>query len=162
MRSCFFRLSIFIAFLMGSISHVCAQDSDVNLLLTLTNGEEITYRLSKDSHLYFEDGLQLVIDNGSGNTITHPLSQIRKMVCSEILGNEEIVVSNLQILPNPGHNQVIIKNLSGNCQGRIYSLDGRMVKAFEANEGVMIDISDLSEGMYLLNINGQTLKLMKL
>ena len=78
------------------------------------------------------------------------------------MGVDENVAKALQLVPNPSHNQVFIKNLSGNCQGHVYSLDGRMIKAFEAYEGMMLDISDLPEGMYLLNIDGQTLKLMKL
>ena len=46
--------------------------------------------------------------------------------------------------------------------GKVIAIDGRLVKEFEASEGSVIDISGLSAGMYLLNINGQTLKLMKL
>lgn len=135
---------------------------NVTLIVTNTNGIEQTYQLTEESQLHFENGERLVIENANGSNVTLQLSDIRKIVCSEMVGTEENAASKLQILPNPSYNQVIIKNLSGNCQGRIYTLDGRMVKAFEANEGLMLDISDLSEGMYLLNIDGQTLKLMKL
>lgn len=135
---------------------------NVTLIVTNTNGTEQTYQLTEESQLHFENGERLVIENANSSNVTLQLSDIRKIVCSEMVGTEENAASKLQILPNPSYNQVIIKNLSGNCQGRIYTLDGRMVKAFEANEGLMLDISDLSEGMYLLNIDGQTLKLMKL
>lgn len=135
---------------------------NVTLIVTNTNGTEQTYQLTEESQLHFENGERLVIENANGSNVTLQLSDIRKIVCSEMVGTEENAASKLQILPNPSYNQVIIKNLSGNCQGRIYTLDGRMVKAFEASEGLMLDISDLSEGMYLLNIDGQTLKLMKL
>ena len=135
---------------------------NVTLIVTNTNGTEQTYQLTEESQLHFENGERLVIENANGSNVTLQLSDIRKIVCSEMVGTEETAASQLQILPNPSHNQVILKNLSGNCQGRIYTLDGRMVKAFEASEGLMLDISDLSEGMYLLNIDGQTLKLMKL
>jgi hypothetical protein len=139
-----------------------ANAQNVTLIVTNTNGAEQTYQLTGESQLHFEDGERLIIENTTGADITLPLSEIRKIVCAEVTGAEENTAAHLQILPNPSHNQVIIKNLSGNCQGRIYTLDGRMVKAFEASEGLMLDISDLSEGMYLLNIDGQTLKLMKL
>lgn len=145
---------------VGLAFHVNAQN--VTLIVTNTNGTEQTYQLTEESQLHFENGERLVIENANGSNVTLQLSDIRKIVCSEMVGTEENAASKLQILPNPSYNQVIIKNLSGNCQGRIYTLDGRMVKAFEASEGLMLDISDLSEGMYLLNIDGQTLKLMKL
>lgn len=139
-----------------------AKAQNVTLVVTNTNGTEQTYQLTEESQLHFENGERLVIENASGTNFTLQLSDIRKIVCAEMTGTEENAVSKLQIFPNPSHNQVFIKNLSGNSQGRIYTLDGRIVKAFEASEGMMLDISDLSEGMYLLNIDGQTLKLMKL
>ena len=135
---------------------------NVTLIVTNTNGTEQTYQLTEESQLHFENGERLVIENASGTNFTLQLSDIRKIVCAEMTGTEENTAGKLQLLPNPSHNQVFIRNLSGNAQGRIYTLDGRMVKAFEASEGMMLDISDLSEGMYLLNIDGQTLKLMKL
>lgn len=139
-----------------------AKAQNVTLVVTNTNGTEQTYQLTEESQLHFENGERLVIENANGTNFIWQLSDIRKIVCAEMTGTEENTASKLQILPNPSHHQVYIKNLSGNSQGRIYTLDGRMVKAFEASEGMMLDISDLSEGMYLLNIDGQTLKLMKL
>ena len=149
-----------LCFMAGFMLQANAQN--VTLIVTNTNGSEQTYQLTEESQLHFENGERLVIENANGSNVTLQLSDIRKIVCSEMVGTEENAASKLQILPNPSHNQVILKNLSGNCQGHIYTLDGRMVKAFEASEGMMLDISDLSEGMYLLNIDGQTLKLMKL
>jgi hypothetical protein len=149
-----------LCFMAGFMLQAKAQN--VTLVVTNTNGSEQTYQLTEESQLHFENGERLVIENANGSNVTLQLSDIRKIVCSEMVGTEENAASKLHILPNPSHNQVILKNLSGNCQGHIYTLDGRMVKAFEASEGMMLDISDLSEGMYLLNIDGQTLKLMKL
>ncbi|MBQ3354854.1 MAG: T9SS type A sorting domain-containing protein [Bacteroidales bacterium] len=149
-----------LCFMAGFMLQANAQN--VTLVVTNTNGSEQTYQLTEESQLHFENGERLVIETANGSNVTLQLSDIRKIVCSEMVGTEETAASKLQLLPNPSHNQVILKNLSGNCQGHIYTLDGRMVKAFEASEGMMLDISDLSEGMYLLNIDGQTLKLMKL
>lgn len=139
-----------------------ANAQNVTLVVTNTNGTEQTYQLTEENQLHFENGEILVIETANGSNVTLQLSDIRKIVCSEMVGTEENTASRLQIFPTPAHNQVIIKNLIGNSQGHIYTLDGRMVKAFEASEGMTLDISDLSEGMYLLNIDGQTLKLMKL
>lgn len=139
-----------------------ANAQNVTLVVTNTNGTEQTYQLTEENQLHFENGEILVIETANGSNVTLQLSDICKIICSEMVGTEENTASRLQIFPTPAHNQVIIKNLIGNSQGHIYTLDGRMVKAFEASEGMTLDISDLSEGMYLLNIDGQTLKLMKL
>lgn len=160
MKKKIIKVLTLLCFMAGFMLQSNAQN--VTLVVTNTNGTEQTYQLTEESQLHFENGERLVIENANGSNVTLQLSDIRKIVCSEMVGTEENAASKLQILPNPSHNQVILKNLSGNCQGHIYTLDGRMVKAFEAFEGMMLDISDLSEGMYLLNIDGQTLKLMKL
>ncbi len=160
MKKVILKALTLLCFMAGFMLQAKAQN--VTLVVTNTNGTEQTYQLTEESQLHFENGERLVIENASGTNFTLQLSDIRKIVCAEMTGTEENAVSKLQIFPNPSHNQVFIKNLSGNSQGRIYTLDGRIVKAFEASEGMMLDISDLSEGMYLLNIDGQTLKLMKL
>ena len=146
--------------LIGIAFHANAQN--VNLILTLTNGEELSFQLSEASQLHFEDGDRLIIDDGTDVNVSFPLSEIRKMVCSEILGTSEYNDSKLQLFPNPSRNSFIISGLQDSCPARIYSLDGRLVKSFEASEGMVIDINELSQGMYLLHTNGQTLKLMKL
>lgn len=150
------------AFLLGFAFHANAQGTNVNLILTTIDGEEIMYQLSEKSQISFEDGTQLTIEDGIGTTTTYPLSQIRKMVCSEILGTEENSLSKLQLFPNPSRNSLTILGLQELQPARIYALDGRLVKSFEASEGSVIDISGLPQGMYLLHINGQTLKMMKL
>lgn len=146
--------------LTGYLFQATAQD--VTLVVTTTNGVEHTYQMSDESQLYFNNGESLVIEESAGTTVTFQLSEIRKIVCSEITSTDENAVSKLQVQPNPSHNSFIVRNLTETCRGRVFSLDGRLVKDFEASEGSVIDISELSEGMYLLNINGQTLKLMKL
>jgi len=162
MRCKITKILIFFILLFGIAFQAGAQGTNVSLILTMTNGEEVTYQISEQSQLYFEDGIRLVIDDGTDNIISYPLNQIRKMVCSEILGAEENAISDLQLFPNPSHSSFIIKGLQDVTLARIYALDGRLVKLFEASGGMVVDIDELPQGMYLLHINGQTLKLMKL
>ena len=156
MKKAFLLLSL----ALGILSQAMAQN--VSLVVTTTNGAEHTYQLTQESQLHFSNGESMVIEDGNGTVATFALAEIRKLVCSEVTGTEEDLASNLQILPNPSRSHFIVRNLSEACLGRIYTLDGRLAKEFEASEGSMVDISELAEGMYLLHINGQTLKLMKL
>ena len=162
MRHFLFKTLMLIALLIGISFHANAQGTNVNLIVTTIDGSEQTFQLDEESQLYFQNGEILVIEDGTDNTVTFELSNIRKLVCSEVTGTSEDNESQLQILPNPTRNHFIIRNLTATCPARMYSLDGRLVKAFQASEGSMVDMSELSQGMYLLHINGQTLKLMKL
>ena len=150
------------AFLIGIAFHGNAQGTNVSLVVTKIDGTEQTFQLDEESQLYFENGEQLVIKDMAGNTTSFGLDKIRKIVCSEVAGSQENSVSQLQIFPNPSHNKFIIRNLTKTSLARIYTLDGRLVKLFQAYDGMSVDVSDLTNGMYLMNINGQTLKLMKL
>ena len=162
MKQFFIKTLMFSAFLVGIIFQANAQGTDVTLVVTKTNGEEQIYQLTEESQLYFENGERLVIENGNSTTATFQLSQIRKIVCSEATDTPENPTTELQLFPNPSHNSFLIKNLQGSHPAQIYSLDGRLMKSFEATEGMVIDASELPEGMYLLQLNGQILKMMKL
>ena len=161
MKSFFLKTLMLSAFLIGIAFRVDAQGTKVNLMVTTIDGVEQTYHLTEESQLHFENGQTLVIEDGN-NTIRFELANIRKIVCSEVVGTTENSAPQLQILPNPTRNSFIIRNLNDTCIARIYSLDGRLVKTIQASEGMVVDMSELSQGMYLLNVNGQTLKLMKL
>ena len=71
-------------------------------------------------------------------------------------GISEIQNSNICIYPNPTSDFIFIENI-GTQPVSIYSLDGRLVKTVEAAN--VIDVRDLEEGMYLINIDGTTTKL---
>ncbi len=136
---------------------------NVTLVVTTTDGTEHSYQMTNEGQLLFENnGELLTILDGTGATATYQLANIRKLVCAEYVGVSESISSGLQLLPNPTRDHFLINNLQNTCEARIYALDGRLVKSLTATEGMMVDISDLTSGMYLLHIDGQTLKLMKL
>lgn len=156
------KILILIVLVINTTLYSRAQDITVNLVVTTTNGTEQLFQLTEESQLLFEDGNRLIIRDIDGTTATFDLANIRKMVCTETTGTDESLTSDLQLLPNPFRDSFIIRNLQGQGSARIYTLDGRLVKTFMASEGQRVDISTLSQGMYLLHINGQTLKMMKL
>ena len=161
MRHSLLKSLILLALLAGNLFLANAQDTHVTLVVTKTNGEEQTLQLTEDSQLYFENGERLVIGDGN-TTVSFQLAEIQKMVCTEYTGIGEATSSYVQLMPNPTRDRFFISNLQNEDEARLYTLDGRLVKAFTATEGLMVDISDLTPGMYLLQIDGQTLKMMKL
>ena len=68
------------------------------------------------------------------------------------LDNTGIIETNnhtIQIYPNPTSDFITIENIEPQLV-RIYSLDGRLVKQVESAK--IIDVRDLKEGLYLINI----------
>ena len=153
-------MMLLLLFLAGFLLQGTAQN--VTLVVTTTNGTEQSFQLTNEGQLYFEEGERLVIEDGTGTTATFQLAEVRKLICTEIAGVGESDATSLRLLPNPARDHFLISNLQRSCEARIYALDGRLVKSFTASEGITVDISELSKGMYLLHIDGQTLKMMKL
>ena len=70
-------------------------------------------------------------------------------------GTAEISNPAISIYPNPTSDFIFIENIEPQLV-TIYSLDGKLVKTVE-NANV-IDVKDLNEGMYLINIDGTVKK----
>jgi len=67
----------------------------------------------------------------------------------------EINNPEFHIYPNPTSDFIFIENIEPQ-QVTIYSLDGKLIKTVENTN--IIDVRDLNEGIYLINIGGKTKK----
>lgn len=63
---------------------------------------------------------------------------------------------NFKIHPNPASNflQIDISNLSNDVQVKIFSIEGKCVYENSSNTNLKIDLSTLSNGMYLISVDG--------
>ena len=76
-------------------------------------------------------------------------------------GIEELS-SSFNIYPNPTSTEIkITSQLNGEADVRIYDMTGRCVKDIHVNDmnNATINISDIDNGLYLININGSFEKL---
>lgn len=154
------KLLLLLLIIAGPLFQLTAQNAVC--VVTTTDNVEHSIGLWEDHQMYFDQAYRLVIQNSPNSNHVFPLSEIRKVVFTEITSTEENHASSPYILPNPSSNHFIVRDLPEASQGQVFALDGRLVKEFEASEGSVIDISELPKGMYLLQLQGQTLKLMKL
>ena len=78
-------------------------------------------------------------------------------------GTEENFVNKIELLQNPIENSIKLKNVTGNEQYELYSINGHLVWNGSDIEGV--DFSFLNKGCYVLKImnnkTNQQLKLIK-
>ena len=73
-------------------------------------------------------------------------------------GITEISNSDICIYPNPTSDFIFIENIEPQ-QVTIYSLDGKMIKTIENTN--VVDVKDLNKGIYLINIDGKIIKIVK-
>lgn len=155
---------LLIALTLGLILRVAAQSTYVHLTITMNDGAEETYDMLNTSYMYFDNGEKLVITETIDGlaTVAYPLADIRKITCQEVEGTEENTNLNIAVFPNPTHDKVTFRNLRGKQTVKIYALDGRLMKTTQITDDQTIDISMLPQGLYLVNVNYNTFKMMKL
>lgn len=139
---------------------VKAQQTEIQAVITRHNGDEQIYQLDENDRISFPNDEILVITQ-NGTDIQIPISEIRKVTFNEVLATAENEAKNIGIFPNPADNSFTISGINGFQQMNIYSFDGRLVKQETVGCGQSIDISELPQGLYYVNINKQNFKLIK-
>ncbi|MBQ0130011.1 MAG: T9SS type A sorting domain-containing protein [bacterium] len=140
---------------------VKAQQTEIQAVITRHNGDEQIYQLNENDRISFPNDETLVITQ-NGTDIQIPISEIRKITFDEVLATAENEAKNIGIFPNPADNSFTISGINGFQQMNIYSFDGKLVKCEIIDCGQSIDITELPQGLYYVNINKQNFKLIKL
>ena len=140
---------------------VKAQQTEIQAVITRHNGDEQIYQLDENDRISFPNDEILVITQ-NGTDIQISISEIRKITFDEVLATAENEAKNIGIFPNPADNSFTISGINGFQQMNIYSFDGRLVKQETVGCGQSIDITELPQGLYYVNINKQNFKLIKL
>ena len=161
MKSSIKRGLLLITIFLGILVPLAAQSTQ--LVVKMNNGSEKTFYMTEEDLMYFEDNTKLVIEQVvNTRSVKIPLADIRKITCNETEGTTENEETKPSLFPNPVHDVLLIKNLSGEQTMSIYAIDGRLMKSMEVRGDQDIDISDLPMGLYLVKTPSCTLKMIKL
>ena len=83
-------------------------------------------------------------------------------ILKSTVGNESLNDNTFVVYPNPTDGQITIEGLAPGGAVRLYSIFGNLINTFTTNDGVLIiDISNLKQGMYFINYEGKTLKVIR-
>lgn len=128
------------------------------------NGTSQQYNVATSGKLYFaNDDLYLKVDAATAPT-TIPVSIIRRITFSSTLDNTTFGENrdHLVLYPNPANETFRINAATfDDLNVKIYSLSGQLVKEGKYTVNQDIDITGLSSGLYLVQVNDTTLKFSK-
>ena len=161
MKMAHLKTTFFLSLLLLGFGNIIkAQQVDIHAVITKTDGSEQVYELSESDRISFPNDEILVITQ-NGTDIQIPISEIRKVTFNEVLATAENKAENIGIFPNPADNSFTVSGINEVQQLKIYSIDGRLVKQEAVSCSQSIDISELPQGLYYVNINKLNFKLIK-
>lgn len=138
------------------------QTMATNLVLQRTDGAQQLHDIALIGKLVFvERDLQL-LDKQGNILATEPLDAIRGINFGTP-STPSSIESALQegliaVYPNPTHDVLIVQGIEDKQSMRVYDLQGRVVKESTTNE---VNVSNLAEGTYLLQIGTQVVRFVK-
>ena len=158
---------LFLIFILLAGMNASVVDAQ-NLVIKTNDGKETAKPLATLKNLTFPDG-NLLLTYTSGSVDSYSLATISKLFFGDAAtGTDELTESGsaekLSVYPNPASDIINIKNApEGTSIVKIYRMEGVMVLNEEVSAGSLsIDVSKLSKGFYLLTLNGQAFKFIKL
>jgi hypothetical protein len=135
-----------------------------NLILKLVDGTEKSSVLSILNKITFS-GTNMILNYNDGATIIFDESLVKKMVFSSVSAVETVAATGNEfaVYPNPAKNYITIKNTADQeLSYSIYGLDGAMLMSATQTAGTQINISSLQKGFYVIRVNNQAMKFLKL
>ena len=140
---------------------VCSlQVMALNLVVEHRSGAELLQDIALiGKWVYVGDDLQL-LDKAGNVLATEPLANVKKItfaISGAQTAVEDVQSSNIVVYPNPTQDVLMIQGIEAQPL-RVYDLQGRMLK----NEnGTQVQVTDLPEGAYLLQIGTQVVRFIK-
>lgn len=147
--------------LFFSIFHAQAQ---AGIKVKYYTGTEQQFNIALTGKLYFSGDNLIVKQDVNSSETSLPISIIQKITFTDyILAASEIGQNkaNLKLFPNPTSDSFTIAGVQQKLALNIYSLSGQLVHTQTYVPDSKIDISKLESGVYLVQINNVTFKLIK-
>ncbi|HEY6913338.1 MAG TPA: T9SS type A sorting domain-containing protein [Paludibacter sp.] len=144
---------------------ITKSQSQSNLILRFTDGSEKGSALSSLTKITFS-GTNMLLSYTDGTTGTFDESSVSKMIfgvvsaVGPVVGND----SKLVLYPNPATDYISVKNAAEEAMNyTIYGLDGAaLISSNLLSASQQIDISALKKGFYVIKVNNQAMKFLKL
>lgn len=153
------NFTLLLLLLVGSYSF-----AQTGVTVTYYDGTIQGFNVTTAGKLYFaSDNLYVKLD-GTTTPTTIPVTIIRKITFGATLSNTYFGENknNLVLYPNPSSDVFRIKSdVAEDLKVEIYSLQGQLVQKGNYQSDQDIDVTNLSSGLYLVQVNGLTMKFRK-
>ncbi|MGM9825370.1 MAG: T9SS type A sorting domain-containing protein [Paludibacteraceae bacterium] len=139
---------------------ISVQATATNLVLSRSSGTQLLQDIAAIGKVVFVgDDLQLLAHDGTV-LAQEPIAEVQQITFaegSESTSVEGTTTSGITIYPNPTQDRLVVQGAEGQTL-RVYDLQGRLLKQTESTE---VQVEDLADGTYLLQIGTQVVRFIK-
>ena len=139
---------------------ISVQATATNLVLSRSSGTQLLQDIAAIGKVVFVgDDLQLLAHDGTV-LAQEPIAEVQQITFadgSEPTSAEGATASGIILYPNPTQDRLAVQGAEGQTL-RVYDLQGRLLKQ---TEGTEVQVEDLANGTYLLQIGTQVVRFIK-
>jgi len=136
------------------------QSQNIALTVTRFNNQVKSIDVNTLKKITFS-GTNLLLKYNNGGTELLAAYDISNMTFSNLTGLDNNKVSDISIFPNPSSDIIFVKNyFLPLIKVSIYSIQGKYIKDLKLVSNYL-DITDLSNGVYILKMDNKTFKFTK-
>lgn len=162
MRKCYILVLLLMALI--SVGSVSAEESTTKVLVVnLTDGTTVRYIIAENPRLTFD--AENVYVKSDVAEVSYARSAIQKFTFDNYSVPSAIESTESQKGTVFRYVERNLVEVAGDIQGapvRVYAMSGQLMQNFVAqSSSVQIDLTGLAAGIYIININSQTLKIYK-
>lgn len=139
---------------------ISVQATATNLVFSRSSGTQLLQDIAAIGKVVFVgDDLQLLAHDGTV-LAQEPIAEVQQITFadgSEPTSVEGATASGIILYPNPTQDRLVVQGAEGQTL-RVYDLQGRLLKQAEGTE---VQVEDLANGTYLLQIGTQVVRFIK-
>lgn len=148
------RILLFLFVLVATFAAKAADDK--SLFIKFYDGSKMEFVMSANPEISMANDVMTITSNGT--TSTYDLWKVSEFTFGESTGIHNLVVD--KDVKFSG-NQIVVPE--GGARVRIFSVDGKDVSIVPINVSghSIIDLNSLTKGVYIVNVNGKSVKVSK-
>ncbi len=153
-----------VAFMAAILCQGAFAEVKTELTVVDFNSKTHTYMVDDSGEISFEEKVLVVKESVNSKAESLKLADISKLLVKDIsaVHNLSSDSQSISLYPNPASSEVFISGIEGKQTVEIYSISGVLVMKASVENGSAVNISSLRQGIYIVKVDGKTVKLCKI
>lgn len=153
-----------VAFMAAILCQGAFADLKTELTVVEFGSNSTVYKIDESGELTFEEKFLVIKENGNSEAKKLTLENISKLLIKEASAVNDLNSDSqsISLYPNPASSEIFISGIEGRQTVEIYSISGVLVMKSVVENGSAININNLRQGVYIVKVDGKTVKLCKI